>query len=354
MKAVLKSKVLITAVLGAMLQAPSVFAATEECNAANGVQGWGAWCGIDTYLTQQESTAAGPVGANGFSGLNQLGLSGDEFGGKVENNPTKITNTSELIAYTFFNNDGEFGLGNMSILLDDDNQASTINGEFDNGKTVSATSDYYDRYATSLYSGTNSKRVARAESDISDFWLYVYSEKAREKQPVIMLEENVQPVDIKDLTYGNIHGYDSNLGSYSGYVGRATDVVEMQNLKNIQATANFNVNSYGARTVNSNAAYGEHRMNVDFGQGSWSMNDFYVTNTSGTITGNTFKSDSIVATNNRGIDKTSFVKGTFIGSDASKLIGEANIIKTKSVNNSTFHNNVKVIFNGSKMVDNIR
>ena len=91
-------------------------------------------------------------------------------------------------------------------------------------------------------------------------------------------------------------------------------------------------------------------MDVNFGQGTWSMNNFYATNTNGTITGNTFEATSMVATNQRVIRDDSFVEGTFVGTNANQLTGMANIVKLKSETNATVHKNIKVILNGYQSI----
>lgn len=60
----------------------SIDTSQEECNSSEGLGGWAVWCGVDTYLTQQEPTAAGPV-EGGVAGLTIPGVETDDFGGDI-------------------------------------------------------------------------------------------------------------------------------------------------------------------------------------------------------------------------------------------------------------------------------
>jgi len=77
------SKKLLSLIILGLLSPTTVYAIDKkECNSTDTLQGWGIWCGIDTYLSQQEPTAAGPVdGSNSALGL--PAIDGDEFGGSV-------------------------------------------------------------------------------------------------------------------------------------------------------------------------------------------------------------------------------------------------------------------------------
>lgn len=58
-----------------------VDSAKDDCNSAEGLEGWSVWCGVDTYLGQQEPTAGGPVaGGNDLAGVN---VDSDQFGGLI-------------------------------------------------------------------------------------------------------------------------------------------------------------------------------------------------------------------------------------------------------------------------------
>ena len=338
------TKKLMTGALISMLGQSAYASTGGACNASDKLNGWGAWCGIDTFLSQQEPTAAGPVDGNNF-GFSSASFDSNEFGGNIEqtNTPT-VTNTTELIGYAFFNNEQEFGVGKFSLFLDDDNQEANLSGHFDTGQAIDSNSNFYERNPTYLETGNRAEKTPASQL-IEDYW-YAYTYANSDKRQPTDLDLNQEPANIQDFTYGYVYGYSDGIG-YGNNLYKATDLVEMNNLKTTNATTNFSVNSYGYDTK-SGSRNENHTMDVNFGEGKWSMNNFYATNTNGTITGNTFEATSMVATNKRVIRDDSFVEGTFVGTNASQLTGMANIVKLKSKTNDTVHKNIKVILNGSQ------
>jgi len=80
------SKKLLGAMIVALLSAGPAYAVSQgqesECNSTDTLEGWGIWCGVDTFLAQQEPTAAGPMDRNGPE-LGSPAFNSDDFGGDL-------------------------------------------------------------------------------------------------------------------------------------------------------------------------------------------------------------------------------------------------------------------------------
>ncbi len=82
MKNIIKQSVLALALCSPWVNA-AVDGTKDHCNATEGLDGWAIWCGVDTYLAQQEPTAAGPLDGEGLA-LGLPSVRTAAFGGAVE------------------------------------------------------------------------------------------------------------------------------------------------------------------------------------------------------------------------------------------------------------------------------
>ncbi len=132
--------------------------------------------------------------------------------------------------------------------------------------------------------------------------------------------------------------------------GKLTSKTDMLRLNNIQAKFDYRIESIRVRS-HGNAGVATKIMKVDFANSSWTMNRFHGTNiTNGKIDGNRFDSNnSIVATSKQeSIGSSSFVKGSFFGTDAGYVAGTADIQRIHNKNPKK-SKHIQAIFAGSKV-----
>lgn len=315
MKSSLSKQLFTAAVIGTLSQ---TVVASDSCEDV-----WGNWCDVNAFLTQQEPTASGGLlGGAPSSATRTVTLDASEFGGSIAESDGY---TEGWVGYATYreiergiNGYQNVGLAALTLELDENDNLISVKGIFDNGEVIDVTaklkgSSFREDIGTnkgyiqgSIYGGEEN----------GDFRAYHYSKPNK-----------------RDYTYA--------------FIGKATPAVDMKNLKNVSAKMNYHV--YSRAYINSGFTTATSKMTVEFGSGSWNMDGYLGgVNASGTVSGNTFKSNSLTATGNltnRTIQNGSAINGTFVGAGANKLVGQANIKAVHNTNSSDIHQ-IRAHFNG--------
>ena len=350
---------LISAIILGTISTTAI-SANSECNSSKNLSGWGAWCGIDTFLGQQEPTAAGGPLFNPQN-LSSASFDSDELGGKF----TPIKNEEDIVVgwvgyaitpnnmnmYTTLSSDSQLGL--LKVDLDLEGQVVKITGLFEDGSTLDLSSEWFMAMGPYyVYAGSQSF----SSHFSSDYKSY----------------ENDSP-EMYTGSANNYVGTGDFIGGWSSQLGKATPIADITNFKNIGANFAYQVNSNGTQNNGpfSSGIGSRAIMNVQFGSSSWSMDNLHGFDSKGKISGNTFKSTEIKgvagAMNspammpmpypggnsnfaNHTVTSDSSINGVFIGSNAKGLIGQTNITAVKDGQATT----LKTILNGSQVMGDMQ
>lgn len=147
MKIITSKKVLATLIATAFVASS---ATASDCNDANGIGGWGTWCGIDTFLDQQQPTAAGPQGPGNRQNFVPSQFDAENFGGQINStefnwkgyayiNVNRVgaqNEQREPTVFPFRRNRHDFTLGEMQMNLDKATNLIDITLTFKDGNGV--------------------------------------------------------------------------------------------------------------------------------------------------------------------------------------------------------------------------
>lgn len=238
-------------------------------------------------------------------------------------------------------------VGNASLSVNRTNQELTLAGTFENNAVINAGSPYVD------YSDSGAA-------------VFAYATHPSYQNPLveISLSSGQRPTKSQtmfELFYGRFNSWFGSIEeNFRGILGVATPMADINDLKTISGTTAYNLSTVRAfETTKGQSTMVSSQgkiMNVNFSQGTWTLNGLHGFNTAGVVDGNTFMSNSITGTRNTlpgstdftgyTIDNGSYVKGTFIGSDASKVMGQTKINATNNGTTTTFRS----IIEGEKII----
>lgn len=369
------SKNLLTAAILSVSLSSTAAIANEGCE-----ETYGPWCNIANFLEQQEATAAGGPLFNSNMDLTNINLNSDEFGGQLEEQGF----VTGWVSYSLWKgeNDGETvaKLGKINFTIS--NEPSTLPAEFYNNydnlaeayadqENTKFTSDSKWVNVTASFEGKTFTFSAPFDSvEEGSFEDSLYASMRRFNFELSRSSDNgeydmgVMRVKVKKYT-GEDFG---KIGAKFGYATPAADIAK---LKNITGTTNYRVDGNGVYSMKGEFSdFGKASMDanmaVNFSAGSWSMNGtvaptcnseyFNVNFTSaGSVTGNTFKSNSINVNMPDApirVSANSTINGTFVSSGAQNLIGQADVTVT-AIDNPNNTLNVKQVFTGEKVTNAI-
>lgn len=281
----------------------------NDCNSTDTLQGWGIWCGIDTFLTQQEPTAAGPIDASAgpLAGTN---FDSDDFGGKLEQGDTYAWK-----GYAVFSHNDFDSLQTGELSLNVDAATGTVSGFIEiDGETIDL--------------GANAKFFTPGET--LPFWNggtttpsgqnHFYVETENGNYSFLTAPSNWYIVNGEDVAV--FGGTSPRTGDPSDFSTSASPFVAgvITPVSDINALAGSNTiatySGYGWYQGGTNG-YRQNSITVNFGNSTWNgeWNNLNGFTSEGTVTGNQFQSNGL---NGRGGND---VKGTFNGSNASHLTG---------------------------------
>ena len=335
------NKFIKRSLLAAALFSPMAMAAVdtneETCNASEGLEGWAVWCGVDTFLSQQEPTAAGPV--VGGSELASLAVDDDGFGGDIIPNVPEVPEIEynwqgyAVIKHRDFN-DPVAGKAQLNI----DPETGSVVGVLttSTGETISLNRDAFFVYrgVKTFADGTEGSGVDMG-SAFSAF--EVYSEDNNLQITLLNLNnfgENGLESFAQTQTWVKEQteiGYAPLDGRYAG--GLITPLADMQELARLNVTADYLGSGHYTAAHMENFPHVINHMNVNFGNatwtGSWNAPDFNV-GASGVVTGNQFSSNSItngqpVPTRLAPVAVTGSINGAFNGANAAYVSGALDI-----------------------------
>lgn len=308
--------------------------ANNGCDSSESVKGWGAWCGIDTFLAQQDATAAGPVGGLGFSQLAGTRFDSEEFGGQVEQG------MNGWVTYALLKNPetGQSALGNVAFTINEATETANIVVVF--GDQAYQFSTPYERRQSGSYEDfVKDKLMAEMKSE--EF--YLKFQLKDEDGHGFPLDDGI---DSKELVIGKmkaeIHDTDDRI---KAVFGQATSLSDMARLRAATGTTAYWINGDGVYSTDRGefgraSMYGD--MEVNFSAGTWDMRRAYISGgddyrskdiglrTNGTISGNTFQSTNIEV-EGLNVQAGSTINGAFVTSNAQRLLGQADITGTAQI-----------------------
>ena len=341
------NKFIKRSLLAAALFSPMAMAAVDTnvdtCNASEGLEGWAVWCGVDTFLAQQEPTAAGPV--VGGSDLASLAVDDEGFGGEIVPVVPPVVPPVPEIEYNWqgyavikhrdfhdpisgkaqLNIDPETG-SVVGVLTTSTGDTININRDasfvyrdiktFADG-TEATVFDMGAAYsAFEVYSEDNNLQLS-----LSNFDNFGVNGMESYAKTVIWLNEQTEA------------GYTPLVARYAG--GLLTPLSDMQELARLNVTADY-AGRGGHYTYTGAGVFYPHlttNMNVNFGNATWTGNwnaDHFNVGASGVVTGNQFSSNSI--TNGlpaparlAPVAVTGTINGAFNGANAGYVSGALDI-----------------------------
>jgi len=381
-------KILSLVVLGLFSQV-SYAVQEKECNSTDTLQGWGIWCGVDTYLTQQEPTAAGPVGSNRtFNG--NLSFDSQKFGGAINDNQVPPSDPDfdnyQFAGYALATKYGNQGpsiqsegpsLSSTSLVklyanIDEENEVVEIKALFEDGKVVHLSSTHFDSgsypvsdndYSHPFGSSTNTavgptdiyKHIdahsGREDSSEYGFGSYFSNESGYEYEYLEGFSNRYTHYLGEEVSYGSTYLYNRNFNEWvNGALGKPTSLSDM---KSIQGTVAYQVMGVGSLENSyqniQQQSWIDSTMSVNFTAGSWSTDNLHNLAASGKIQGNKFSSNNITS-NIQGynvIDNKSSVNGHFAGTGAAQVLGQVNA-QVQNTQNAQDISQIRGVFVGAK------
>ncbi len=337
------SKKLLTAAVVTLLAGPTyAVEQSKECNSTDSLDGWGIWCGIDTFLSQQEPTAAGPGGGDS-PGLGGVTFDSSQFGGDVVI-PEDQYNWQGFALFLNVN-DRSSVLGRLFFDVDEDNELlRNIRVVLDDGTTVNIPTEdfypaaYFDPGNAQIIIGEGTNQYVLAgltnrllsEGSFNEDGLYMGGVGIINFNP----DDAEMPTEVDSLL--------SRLNSITiGTAGSPTPLETMSNLNSIEATAKFSLLgvSHTSGSFN-NAGYLTGRMRVNFGEGEWNAHlaskklvgdgpRRIGLSSGGQVEGNEFSSEFVktrLRHRHLNVDgETSYMNGIFLGPNANALTGQVNV-----------------------------
>lgn len=350
MNKIFTRSVLILALFSPWVSA-SVNGSGENCNADEGLDGWAIWCGVDTYLAQQEPTAAGPI-EGGVEGLIPPGVRTAAFGGLLVE-PEIVYNWQ---GYAMLTHPDFGGLTSGELKLKVDTATGEVVGLLTtaSGDEIAFNEGAKFYVPAELIPLIDSPTTLPNEADdvqISQF--EVASEGSLLKLVTFPqgwvfsgAGTNYDPEHTGVSTIGQINDGSSVLGSF--VAGSLTPLDRMADF-----TALNRVAEYAGYGMYSGIGLVENLIKVDFGQAKW--NGFWGSglkmSASGSVSGNQFSSDTVEPF--RENPNTVFegsVRGAFNGNNASALTGVVDVVKNGEAIVGTFKN---VIYRDSVVTSDV-
>ncbi len=346
MNKIFTRSVLVLALFSPWVSA-SVNGSGENCNADEGLDGWAIWCGVDTYLAQQEPPAAGPV-EGAFEGVVEPDVRTVAFGGllldggdappPVEPPPVvepEIEYNWQGYAMLTHPDFGGLQAGELKLKVDTATGdviglLTTASGEeiaFNEGAKF-----YVDQELIPLIAPPVTLPSVAGAVQISQF--EVASEGSLLKLvtfPQGWLFSAVggafDPEHRSVSTIGQINDGEFVFGNF--VAGSLTPLDRMAEFASLGRVAEYS--GYGMYDINGVMEYVENDITVNFGQATWggnwhgSVNEGVV----GTVSGNAFSSE---------VGSRATVSGKFNGNNASALTGMLEVVKDDQAIVGTFKN----------------
>jgi len=399
-------------IAAAILSSAALFTSTtyaSTCDSSNDLKGWGAWCGIDTYLGQQEPTASGGPGFGGGSPFHNPQFDSSKFGGDVIKQTESQMPEAEFMGYglmSFNTYSGDQGfpaiaapgeettkmLARIYLEHDEVNESMQLKAVLEDGKIITVALDgYYDQdswnpsYSGShtysdgrvynyeyvaeggdtvenIYAGTNNREKEGEGSNGYDGSAYLsnlsgYSYDS--EQNVTGGYDSTYTYHIEDdVSYGSVYismyedvdssPYPMQTEYMNGLIGAPTPIDAMRNL---QGTLTYNLNGYYSNSMYPWNNWFEGEMDVNFTSGTWSTEQIAnAVSASGKIDGNKFNANQISSlTNGKEVVSGSYINGQFTGSEAQNLVGQGNL-NLKSIEGNSVEN-IKTVFGGTRTGD---
>jgi len=336
-----------------LLSSTGYAADKKECNSSDALQGWGIWCGVDSYLTQQEPTAAGPVDdSNPELGL--PAVDSDKFGGSVEQTPYNWKGYAYVNVDRLNENIGgdiqsqlqapqkHYLTGILQLQLEPDTNTVNVVMTLEDGSKI--TFNQQAQFITPQFGPDSSYGEFQVVSEDGKYQINALPALA------------IQRMTNDSVTSGGIRNIQDGLRIGGFAAGSPTPLNDMSSLavNNIQATY-FGSGDYRSSFGRIGRVYND--ITVNFGNASWQGNWYAARgpggflNAQGSVTGNTFSSTSIgvaAMQDSPGIQQipvvTGSIKGTFNGPNAGYLTGLVNVTVDENNLVGTFVNQ-KVEYN---------
>jgi hypothetical protein len=330
----------------------SVDGSGDNCNATEGLDGWAIWCGVDTYLAQQEPTAAGPI-EGGFEGVVEPDVRTVAFGGKLVDGPDPVVEPIPVVepeleynwqGYAMLTHPDFGGLqaGELKLKVD------TATGEVVGLLTTASGQEivfnegakfYVDQELIPLIDPPVTLPSEAGAVQISQF--EVASEGSLLKLVTFpqgwqfsAVGNSFDPEHNSVSTMGQVNDGSAVFGSF--VAGSLTPLDRMAEFATLNRVAEYS--GYG---MYSNVGRVDNAIKVDFGQGTW-IGSWYgglEVGAAGTVAGNQFSSNTM---NGFGSSSQSVVtgsiKGNFNGNNASTLTGLLDVVKDGQAIVGTFKN----------------
>ncbi len=346
MNKIFTRSVLVLALFSPWVSA-SVNGSGENCNADEGLDGWAIWCGVDTYLAQQEPPAAGPV-EGAFEGVVEPDVRTVAFGGllldggdappPVEPPPVvepEIEYNWQGYAMLTHPDFGGLQAGELKLKVDTATGdviglLTTASGEeiaFNEGAKF-----YVDQELIPLIAPPVTLPSVAGAVQISQF--EVASEGSLLKLvtfPQGWLFSAVggafDPEHRSVSTIGQINDGEFVFGNF--VAGSLTPLDRMAEFASLGRVAEYS--GYGMYDINGVMEYVENDITVNFGQATWGGNWYGSVNEGvvGTVSGNAFSSE---------VGSRATVSGKFNGNNASALTGMLEVVKDDQAIVGTFKN----------------
>ena len=354
MNKIFTRSVLVLALFSPWVSA-SVNGSGENCNADEGLDGWAIWCGVDTYLAQQEPTAAGPI-EGAFEGVVEPDVRTVAFGGAIENPVPVVPPVVPVVppepeieynwqGYAMLTHPDFGGLQSGELKLKVDTATGEVIGVlttalgeeiiFNEGAGFYVTPELLPLIDSPLPDLSNEAGIEQ----ISQF--EVASEGSLLKLVTFPQDwlfsavgSSYDPEHTSVSTIGQINDGTSVVGSF--VAGSLTPLDRMADF-----TALNRVAEYAGYGMYSGIGLVDNAIKVDFGQATWFgvWGSGLNVGAAGTVSGNQFSSNTM---NGFGVDSQAAVSGTiqgaFNGDNASTLTGLLDVVKDGQAIVGTFKN----------------
>lgn len=303
--------------LASTLFASSAFAA--DCNNTNNINGWGAWCGVDTFFSEQAPTASGgpifgnkPYAPASFDSIDFGGQiqEGDDFNWKgyayINLNRVGTQSGQQKPSISFSRHD--FTLGEMNMNMNKETNLIDITLTYKDANNVEQTLQFSENPTFLDATGQFQVQTADGQYQINAISRFALRSKRFYRMPGMV--EGANPTQNKDVTSGGIRDNidDERIGYFTG--GRLTPVDVIQSFINSNKVANYSLmGDFKRNDRDWGGAVGN--MSVNFGNASFKANwqglgnNYYgpfpgmgygSVDVSGQVDGNSFKSNTITAT----------------------------------------------------------
>ncbi len=362
MNKIFTRSVLVLALFSPWVNA-SVNSAGENCNADEGLDGWAIWCGVDTYLAQQEPTAAGVIGgaaegivvSNVVSSVEDTGV----FSGALEVPEETLPVTPPVIPVTPPEPEIEYNWQGYAMLTHPDFgglqsgelklRVDTTTGEVIGVLTTALGEEITFNEGAGFY--VSPELLPLIDSPLPDLSNEAGIEQISQFEVASegsLLKLVTFPQDWLFSAVGTSYDPEHTSVSTIGQINDGTSVVgsfvagSLTPLDRMAEFATLNrVAEYAGYGMYSGVGRVDNAVRVDFGQATWFGTWYGDLNigAAGTVSGNQFSSNTM---NGFGVDSQASVSGTiqgaFNGDNASTLTGLLDVVKDGQAIVGTFKN----------------